>query len=153
MNRIGGGPSITFLVIGLLAFVAIITLAVQANNQFITDNTILNQSDSSIQDDALGNLSSQQTALQNQIGGVTGTALSLPQLTSAIFTTAVIGLQSIITLTTLPLIINSIFDTIGNGLGMGGPAILILKTFLISVVAIYVINKIIQSVRGTSQET
>lgn len=154
MNRIGAGPNMTFTIIGLFAFIAVISLGILATNQFIEANTPVNQSDNSIQAQALSNLTAQQSNLEDATTQVTGGGFiqGVFGLGNVIFTTMLIGVQAILSLVSLPIVINNLINTVFEGFGFGGPALLIVKTFLYSVIGIYVTMKVMQAIRGTPTE-
>lgn len=150
------GKTMTSFVIALLAFVAVISIATLANNEFIASITPHSQDDNVTYESSLSNLSSYGAE-----GGTLDTEFTNPLKStnilgdvfrsgSAIITTAIIGIGTIQTLLIIPGMLNGIFLNITSSLGLG-EAGQILLWFFTSAAFIWFTMKVIQSIRGTGE--
>jgi len=148
------GANLTMMIVGLLAFVAVIGLAIYANTEFIETTVILPQNDSGEYDASLANISNQDEldALMSPFDPADESGLLKTAYNSAVAigTTAVIGVGALFTLFALPAFLQTIFNQLATTLNMGQAGVILLW-FFTGAASIYIIMKVIQAVRGTNE--
>jgi hypothetical protein len=148
------GKTLTTLVIATLAFITVISLAIIANDDFYSGIIPTGQNDSGIYNSSLGNLSdttNMQTGILNPLSPSTNFFADVFKSGVTIFTTTMIGLNTLKTFLTLPGILIGIFQNIGSTLPLGSSAAPLIW-FFTSAASIYIVMKFIQAVRGTINE-
>lgn len=149
MNNRGANPNLTWIVIGLAVFIAVIALAASAYNGFTAENNIYQWNSSTR---ALDNISSMVTD-QNGLNGI-NTALRQNQFSlvknaiggiASSLNAFMIGFGAISLLLQMPQLVQTTFDVITSVIGVPS-ALLWLISFVIT---FYIIMKIIQAYRGT----
>jgi len=155
MNK-QGTSTITMMLIGLLAFIAIIGLANFANNEFISTLDILPQNDSGEYANSLAYLNDSSTLKLSILDEIENDANAGGFLQNAwnsalaIGTTMGLGISTLVKIFELPGILKAMFENINITLNIG-PAGIILVGFLISAMTLFIIMKILQAVRGTNE--
>ena len=152
MNK--NGKTLTTLVIAALAFITVISLAIIANDEFYIGIPAVAQNNSGIYNSSLNYLSNQtnmQIGILNPLSPSTNFLTDVFKSGVTIFTTAVIGLNTLKTFLILPAILIGIFQNISSTLPLGGAALPLLW-FFTSAATIYIVMKFIQAIRGTINE-
>lgn len=153
MNKKGASPQLTWFAISLLAFVAIIGMAVVGMNEFHSTpgNEIVYVNDTVGYSSVYENITSKSGAIQT-IGEPGLSSITDIAFTGigTILTTAVMGIQAIVGFIAIIPIAKDIINMLSLGPLSDGMTLLI--GFLVAAVGIYLTAKIIQGVRGTNQE-
>lgn len=143
--------TLTSMVIAILAFITVITLAFTANNDFSTTIISYPQNDTSNYSSSLQQIVEMNETLNTQIVNPLKSSnffVNVFKSVGAIFTTLVLGLETIKTLIVLPGILQTLFENVGSNLPLGSAAAPLLW-FFTSAAVIYVMMKALQAIRGT----
>jgi len=146
MNKLGKGPNLTWIFIGLSFAVVAITLSMTSYNQFLSDNGVSVSDDF---DSIYGNISTEQGSLNSVNTEATGgtnwwkTVTSIGTGTLNVFVT---GLASIGAFFQMGTIASSLLSTTKTAI----PGLDVLFGLLISISVLYIIMSLIKARRGVS---
>lgn len=148
MNNRASTP-ITWVIIGLLAFITIISLAIFGMNDFYTSPgnsaIFVNDTYSSQYDAAYTNITTHSDTIENYGKPTNLFDIGLSSL-SAVITTAIIGIQALGNMLGLIPVITDIL----NSLSVGPISFTLIIGFFIAAAGVFITMKILQAVRGTT---
>ena len=155
MNNRGSAPTITWIVIGLAVFIAVIALANSAYQDFALSNGVLTHSPGY---DALNNISNlindnskdSLNGINTQLRGSDGLFGIVTSTVSGIGSTLnafMIGFGALSLLLRVPQLLTVTFTSVTAG--FGGVIPYALSWLILFVITFYVIMKMIQAYRGT----
>lgn len=147
MNRLGKGPTLTWIFIGLIIGTTIAMMSFNSYFNFLEVNNKTSNIDTYIEG---ANLTNQTTNIQNLVNtstdrGLVTTALAIG---TGIVNTFVVGLKSIVTLFEMIPIITDILNVLQTVV----PGIEIIIGLAILVATVYITMAYIKAARGTGSE-
>ena len=153
MNNRAASTPLTWFMIAMLAFITVISLILNMQNEFYNTNTYIQTNDSygPAYSAAYNNITANYNTLSNA-GQPSSESITSAAFTgiSNIFTTTVIGLSAI---SQLLVVLPGITKDIVQAMSTGPLALTLVAGFLMSAAGIYIAFKIIQALRGTNVET
>jgi len=146
MNKLGKGPNLTWIFIGISFAVVAITLSMTSYDQFLSDNGVSTSDDF---DNVYGNVSSQQSALDainTEATGETNWWTTVTNIGTGTLNVFVSGLASIGAFFQMGTIASSLLSTTKTAI----PGLDALFGLLISISVLYVVMGLIKARRGLS---
>lgn len=148
MNNKGAGTNLTFLIIGIAAFVVVITILTSAYVEFKTTNGASVDSEYLATYNNISDKRSDLNELEEDVTSV-NVITSLPVIASSFINSLAFGLTAITNMFSLLTIIPSLINTISERVAFL-PAELI--WFAIFAITIFIAMKILKAIRGTPEE-